>query len=1034
MGSLITIPTAADHGLINGERTSLSAAVAPIKEEAVEQEAPDFDFTDTYSKAADLHHIRPWDWDSAPEDGNAIDPLSKEWQDQIPNHWNDDQINALNEAETDSEWDFNFKQFEHRNKLEVDLAKHGLKGVGVELLAALTDPVATGAILATEGLAAPWIAGTKAASVTGILIKMGKAGLVGGATEAGLAALRNQQEADYTFKDAMGHVALGAAISAPFGLLMKGKGADAIAEIADTETRRAMIAVSDSIEEGVVEQFAKDGGAAAVKVPDQAKGFDFISDHGRAMRSENPDFRNAMNQMVEDGVKGGRTTVALEVDSVGKHFYGRLYRTSLDQFNIYAKEAGVSKLSVFKRQQLKQQFSEKVYRHIAAGVDPEDTTGAVAKVASEVRKMNAELLERVKSAGVKGFDTVESDASYMARYWHPDKFRSALDNHSPQKVASLIYHSLISNATKKTDDVDSEHIARIAIGFTNRMDTKFNAHSESLANILDDEDQLGDMLREFVTRDSEDDYKELLQLALSTKSNKASTDIVDRAKHRMDIDMTTEHEGLSILDLVDQDAVGNTHRYIASMVGHSAFANKMNIKSPSDWKAQVSSVAGNATPARRQKEIDKIEQMRKVLLGQPIWDTKYAEAQQVMRTVGKMNFTSAMGKAYFAAFGELGRIVNNNGLLTTLKHVPELSTIFKTMVKPTTQGKGIAREVNEFMGSIGDENLMSLWGRFDDNLIADGTATQGFLNKAEIMAHSMTNVMSHTLAPLAPVDKALRHLAFSTNTSHLYKKLMAGKKPKWDLKELDMDDSLLADLTMEMKRHTKVGKLGEVESLGIEKWNKATAERFMERMTRWNAKQVQRSLIGESNVIFSSPIGRMFTQFRTFMLDSYTKLFLNDAHHIANHRGMNAAGNIMWGSMFAGLQYAGRTYSASIGCSDQERYLRDHLDFEKSPFEKGGHFWANVINYNPSLGAPTAMYNTIASGFNLDPLQVSRSTGYRSDLVTFPSLEAIEKLPKISSGLSGDDPFDDKTLRMMATFVPFQNTVLGGAIINKLLR
>jgi hypothetical protein len=865
---------------------------------------------------------------------------------------------------------------------------------------------------------------------------MGKAGLVGGATEVGLATLRSQQEADYTFQDALQNVALGTAIGAPFGLLYKGKGIDAIAEIADTETRRALIAVSDSIEEGVAEQVARDAGAAAVKTPDQEKRtvLKRFDEHGRAMTSENEKFRDSMDQMLENGVSGGRPTVSLEVDAVGKHFYGRLYRNTLDQFDIYAKAAGVSKVSLFKRQALKKDFSEKIYRAIVTGGDPEDATGAVAKAASEIRKMNAELLEKAKAAGVKGFDNVEADTSYMARYWSADKFRSALDNQSPQKVAALIYHSLLSNATKKADDVDSEYLARIAIGFTNRMDTKVNAEAKSLGELLDDDGELGEMLAKYVSRETEEQYGDVMKMALANKSVKSTSDVVDRAKSRMDIDMTTEHEGLSILDLVDQDAVGNTHRYIASMTGHTAFANKMNIKSPSDWKAQVKAVATSSKPHKRQHEIDKMEQMRNVLLGKPIWGSANKEAQQVMRTIGKMNFTSAMGKAYFAAFGELGRIVNNNGLLTTLKHVPELGTIFRTMVKPTTQGRGIAKEVNEYMGSIGDENLMSLWGRFDDNLVTDGSATQGFLNKAEIVAHSLSNVMSNTLAPLAPVDKALRHLAFSSNTSHLYKKLMAGKKPKWDLKELDMDDSLLADLTKEMKAHTKIGSLGEVKTLGIEKWNAATAERFMERMTRWNAKQVQRSLIGESNIWASHPIGRMLTQFRTFMLDSYTKLFLNDVHQIKNNRAMNAAGNIMWGSMFAGLQYAGRTYSASIGRPDQEQYLRDHLDFEKSPFDEGGHFWANAINYNPSLGAPTAAYNTIAAWTPLDQLQVSRSTGYRSDLLTAPTIEAIEKLPKIGSALSDGNTVDDKTLRMMATFVPFQNTVLGGAIINKLLR
>lgn len=1020
-----------DSGLIGGERTSLAVAIAPENGPEVEQAAPEFDFTENYSKAAKLHHIRPWNWDNGPSsEGVSIDPLAQEYQDRIPEHWDDDQIRALNRADSSGEWEYLYQQFDHKNKLSEELSAHGVKGAAVELLATFTDPVAGGTLIASELLAAPWIAGTKAVTTAGILKKMAKAGAVGAASDGALSTLRSQQEADYTFADAMQNIALGTVIGAPFGLLYKGTD-DAVASVADAATKRALGRVAEAIEEDAAYNLSRSMGAAEVHVPDQQSPWTSLryDEHGKAMGSDDPAFRSAMNQMVEDGVKGGQSTVALEVDHIGKTMYSRLYRPTLEHFEDYAKAAGASKWQVLKRQELKQSFSDDVYRYIVTGQEPLDTTGAVKAVASEIRKINQELLERAKAAGVKGLDNVDPDSNYMARFWHSDKFRAALSTHQPQKVATVIYKSLFAKALANgADDIDAVHLAKIAIGFTNRMDRRVNAADKNLAEILDDEGEVSDMLREFVRVEDEADYEALLKEALSYKpKNVGGTDMIDRAKKRMDLDMNAEHEGLKILDLIDTDAVGVSHKYIASMVGHTAFANKMGVKSPSDWAATKKGM--------RPKEANKLEQMRSVLLGKPIWGSDYAEAQQIARTIGKLNFTSAMGKAYFASFAEFGRIVNNNGLLVALKHIPQLTTILKTIAKPTHEGAGLAREVNGFFASIGDEHLMALWGRYDDNLISDGTATQGALNSLEILAHGLSNVMAYTFAPLAPVDKALRQVAFSSNMSHLYNHLVKGANLKWDAKELSLDDTLLKDVMEEMKKHTKTGRLGEVKTLGIEKWDARTAEALMERMTRWNAKQVQRSLLGESNILQSHWLGRVFTQFRGFMLDSWTKMAKNDWYHMTNNRQLQAFGNIVWGAIFAGLQYAGRTYASSIGHPDQEAYLRERLDYTASPFDKNkGAFWANVINYHPSLGTLAAVYNTAAHAFSFDQLQVYRSTGYRSDLFANPTSEAINRAFDASAVLSSDESLEKHHLRMMATFIPFQNTVLGSALINHYLR
>lgn len=997
---------------------------------AVEQESKDMDL-DLVFRAAEREWVNPMKFFESPEDeGEVIDAMSDEWVAKIPKHFDQTQKEALLETETDTHFNSVLDEFNTKHRLDGEIAEYGLKGQVASGVAMVLDPTLWGAVLATEGAAATVLLPARLARAASLSERMLRAGAVGATGESAVAFLRSRTENDYTVTDAARDVALVGMLSAPFGLLYKG-GARTLEEGMERNAAAAMGGIVQAADDTDIEKALNvSRGMGADEFNDEA--IDLAGDASRmryddyalGVNSDNTVRQKITKMFAANATGGTNKSAAAEVDQIGSHYRARLGRSSLDNFKGWSNARGMKTgiLHPIKEQTAKSAFSDEVYRAVVTG---RSTDEFVEKAASDIRKINSELLENLKDAKVRGADGIKSDPKYIARYWEADKFKSAVETHGQKKVAKLIFNSLARNAD---EGVDEDKLYKIAIGFTYRMEKRVNFERRSINEILDSEQGYDELLRAVDGAD-EEWINELLEGAF--KGGNRAEGTIDRLKSRMDLDMSEELDGLSMIDLVDTDAIGITQRYIGNTTGWSALARR-GIASPDDWNLTLESAKGSAKAGKAEGDAAALERLKRELLGEPIFDENPTAAKAV-RTMMNMNFTSAMGKAFFSAYTELGKVHAQNGILTTLKRVPELANVMKLVVNPTREADGIVGEINSMFGAVGDEHLMTLWGRYDDEMIKRG-AGDSLLDKAEITSHKLATTMANHIAPIAAVDRSIRQFALSSSIDNFFNIAVKGKKTQLNLEEYGFDKAFMKSLKDHMNEHATVGKFGTVERLNIGAWDRGVAEKFVRGLTRLNTQQVQRTLTGEGNqMLTQSMLGRAFFQFRSFMINSYTKHLVRDLSDLRNGRVSMVAATWGLAALFSSLQYTARTYTESTGRPDRESFLRERLDFESDPFSKPrGAFWANTIGYMPPLGLPLAVYNTLANFSDAPALQMHRASDMKNDLTSFPMRAAVDRASTLARSLGKEDEVFNP--RNATYFIPFQNTIYGILTQNMLLK
>lgn len=390
-------------------------------------------------------------------------------------------------------------------ELEVEdkLGRMGWTGAGLRVGAALLDPVSIGAAVASEGLAAPLIAASKAG-------RIGKAVLAGSTAMAGSlppALMLADQKLTSDWTDvahmAFGAFALGGAIRAARG------GADAAEQAAMASiSAKARDRIENSIlPEGLdprIDQLRKELGVLRVKAGDDAplpvhdvhgqvpeaqlqdsvgaaRAASYqepLSSAAEAIRIDAADAPyTAMGKVRFDAVGQGKsskhplvrqTMAVLGEDAVGnadhsvnlwgaserqalmqREFQTRFHRDAEPLFKQWAEERG---MGWFERQRERTKFMGEVataMRDDLAEVSPQ-----ARQLASSVASLKEEMLMLAKNPGrregivsksVKGFADVQPNRNYVPRMYDARRVRELVAEFGDKNVASLFAHSMVAN-------------------------------------------------------------------------------------------------------------------------------------------------------------------------------------------------------------------------------------------------------------------------------------------------------------------------------------------------------------------------------------------------------------------------------------------------------------------------------------------------------------------------------------------------------------------------------------------------------------
>lgn len=1032
----------------------------------------DIDWWEYTQKSAEAHWIFPQDWFGKEfESEEDYDGTSDENVGFIPKDFSTDQMEEVMSANSAAEREYLITEFQNHNELQHELAQAGIGGVGVQMAVSMFDPVSIGASLLTFGMAAPWIYAAKGSRSAVIASRMLKAGAVTAGTEVGIAGMRMGADVNYDAEDA----ALDIALATTFGTALGWMGRP----IKNAVNARTI----DKADEALRQSGHIDAvGADKVNEDPVAAQFARVDSLAQITKHGNVEASKYAKTMLEDAIDAKDQTVALQAHTDRNHYITQFNKVASDNLRAWQKEQGFGmRKRIFnpvEEVRMQKEFSKLVFRELEIG-DVDDNH--VKAAAAMLTKQRNEMAQKASAQGVEGFGDLD-DANKITHKWNFTRVTQAVDEHGEDAI-DLIYEGLKAGARKygRTTNMDADELAAhesylkmMAVGFSKRAQRITTGDDLELDNILkgnvdaalflkgeinlDDIDGLlrGDLKEKFLAKRAEGVPEEellefgiqsVLKKALNTKGKKEGSNRIDRAKLRMDLDLSVSKtingaEGntqLNLIDMFDNDAFNLHHQYTRNLTGWTAMAQGANpIRGPQDWQKMLDKVKASEldrlTKTGSNENIEKtygtlkkkLEQAKKEVFGENVYEELEGNFWRSMNVMRRYNFTTSMGMAALSALSEMGRVYAEGGIKNTLRNVPELKKVMRTAFKPG-EGDSIAADFNTFGASIGDEHLMTAIAGFDgDNVVKVGTFTK--MDKADIVSQKVQRAMAQA-ALLAPVDRTMRQLGFAIRHTAFYRHFKYGDKLKFKPESLGLSEKDMQELKDAMLAHSVEGKLGGVEKSGVENWPPSIRHKYIQAMTRADARQVQKMIAGQDVTWMQHPAARIFMQFRTFVANSYTKHFLADTYSILKGDGRDRATTLVsigMSSILAAIAYKTRVEVAAIGRDDADEFREKRLS--------EGNMIRNAAMYTPAFGAPMTLWDmsvgTVRPDLAISPFRSSglQSTGVMSN----PTADKADRFVKLLGDAASEDEdrYGRTVARKTGFLIPFANTIPGSIALN----
>lgn len=738
---------------------------------------------------------------------------------------------------------------------------------------------------------------------------------------------------------------------------------------------------------------------------------------GRLLKSKSGVTRFLARKLGEDAAPSGyaETSAALIADRNFSMMMTRFYRDSMPAYKAWAKENGYRWYqSVKSREDFFSLVSHEV--RVGGSVDP-----FVKQAAQSIQKANREILEKVKAAGVKGFDNITPNDNYLTRLWKPGQFSRLNEEIGANDVRKLIKTALLRGSSGMDDELAGRMAATVFTRFLRKsvgLDADFNRmffgrDVNLLAKVL---------------RDSGAD-EESIGRVIAAMKNKESTDklgTTPRAKFKMGLDedttiRATNGRQVHISELFENNAETLHSNYIRNMSGHMAMAEK-GFKSEADFHRMVEAARSQGAT---EDEVGKLMFLHKAVMGKPLENNPGGNWSQTARLLRDWNFMRVMGQVGWAQLAEIGNITGQLGWRSTIAHVPQL----RSMIKRTQNGDidhKLIREMEETLGSFGNDRLLHQPHFRHDDVGAEVFGTNGILSKID----NFTQQSKRTLADvslMAPINIGLQRVAAVGIAQKFLNIALKATPSASDLKRLaslGLDEEMTERVLKSVKDHSSATKNAltgrKLNQLNLDQWGDLEArEAFAYAVNRWAHRVIQKNLPGETPEWMHSTLGKVLGQFRTFMLTAYGKQLL----HNVKMNDWSAYSAFMGSMLFGGLAYYTQTVINSAGRADQDEYLKERLSAKAiglSAFQRAG--FASVI--------PAAIDSTAGwTPFLDEPLfAYGRTTGLASDLLLGnPTVDVINKVSGATKGVlsaptRGDYDWSQKDQRNTWGLLFFANT------------
>jgi len=958
-------------------------------------------------------------------------------------------------------------------KNEKTLADYGWAGIPLRLAAATIDPAAITATALTEGVAAPFIWGSKATRLARAFRGLATGGASSAAIEAYLVSQNPVKDPYDILYATAGGMLLGGAIGATFG--------KSSAEMFDNTLKKNLKHFEDSqvsdvqqatINKGIAkpEEYKRpDGSAGAMENPDSrpvqldniVKGADAAIEEasdtplsflgkfridmiGQLKNSKLGISRKLAGILGEDAVEPGEFTADLIKTTKTRTYSVNFYNIYEDAYAKWAKSSGIG----YWKRKWGVQRSE-FGRLVADEIEfpGSSTNQAVKDAAQRQRNLFREMLQDAKAAGVKGFEDIPEDLRYFTHLWDGHKYTTITSELGSDFIPSLLARSLKNANPTLTDDL-AEAIGK---GMSQKIESRHLGMDAGVSRIFSTSNK--EFLRDLLVE--EDILSEAQADNLVNLLHFKPEGVPSRAKKRLKFDvnysMTSRGRTVSVKDLMNRDAEQVFNSYVNQMSGRIAFAQK-GITSDADFKKQIQLIReegrglGEEGKSQAEKDILKAEVMYDMILGRPprTIENPTSDSNRIARLLMDYNFIRVMNQVGFAQIAEIGNAVSIDGVRGLIRVLPE----FKAMLKRTANGEledSVARDLEAFAGIGVDRRIHQAMNRYD----AHDIYVQGrgdFIDRLGLAAQPLKRITAD-LSGMAPITLALERavgriavqsltdLAFGIKKIN-FKKIGRSTREQdiaKRMQSLGLEPEMAQKVFNQIRQNAVTSpsvffKSRKVKRINLDAWqDKEARDAFVLAISRWTRQSIQQNDVGNLNVHMTSTLGKIITQFRTFMLVSYSKQFL----HNIKRNDFAAYSAMMYSTFFAGLSYTAQMKANAIGREDKEEFLKERLspiEIGKAAFQRSSY--ASLFPALIDSGMPF---------FGEDPLfSYGRTTGLATGLLSgIPSVQLIDTAYKGVQGVSRALLNDDYQIsaaqgRALRSLAPYQNAIIIKNVMNKM--
>jgi hypothetical protein len=642
-------------------------------------------------------------------------------------------------------------------------------------------------------------------------------------------------------------------------------------------------------------------------------------------------------------------------------------------------------------QDVQRSFYEDVTRALRGDSGTIARNPEAAQAAQKIGSLNGDVLDRMKKLGVEGADAVDPNAFYVMRKYDFDKIRLL----SGDKDYRGAMHRLVSEAIQKAQPaLEAERAETISKNFVKRL--RDIPTDRTNLGFLSDQgfERFAASLRQggvFSEQEIDDILGHVYGDSVKTEGEAASTS--PRLKKRTFLDEThsvtfkdskgTDHT-LGFQDLLVNDIRLLNRSYFKQTTGLMGLA-KVGIQGRSDIDAMLRDAVGvdkdaGVVDERVNQRRDYVERLVRGITGVPMYEGFGSRTEKLLRTLKNFNFVNNMAQGAMAQVAELGQIVSLQTSMALRSQVPEFEHVLN-LAKDGKMPKALRRDL-EALGSVASEVDL----RKPVPAYLQGDSIDQALTKADNRMAQAASAIGRA-SGMSALNDFERYTIAQLYTNRLLR-LSAGMEK--------MDDAMAARLATNgiegadlerffenVRKHVEVDPATkQVVGIDYEAWEKdhpRSYDQFRLAIHREAYRSIQETSLGATPVWMHSSTGRLIAQFRSFVMNAWTKQTLYGLNHADPQTFMQFA----FTTLFGGLSYVAQTTINHLG---DQKALDEKLSTDQialAAWNRAG--WSSL--------APGAIDSLLGMTTGQKMFTNGRTTNLSSDWITgIPTVSLLDKI------------------------------------------